>query len=156
VNLARTQVYVRPLNLQTDVKVPHKPEKEYLEFRAKPTGGKYIGFALAAVDKPAPNAAQVAVRPDHLDTGQVTLTGPAGRQLTVRHNPDNHLPVVHHDGKEVDWTQRRKLYSSPDGPGPVSLDWKGDGTLTVRAGGYVFTQTVTPEGKVTFSETRQN
>ena len=80
----------------------------------------------------------------------MTLTGIDGRKLTVTHNAESDLPIVVRDGQKRDW-DRYDLYRSVGASSPMSLGWK-KGTLRIEAGGHVFEQTVTPGGKVTFSE----
>ncbi len=81
----------------------------------------------------------------------VTLTGSGGHTLRMTYRTDGDLPVLLRDGKERDWMAEKDLYRPVDADGPMRLGRK-EGTLTVRAGGHTFIQTVTAEGEVTFRE----
>lgn len=75
-----------------------------------------------------------------------------GRKLKVIYNRDDNLPELYRDGEQYVWMDNKEIYKPMDGgDSPVSLGWK-EGKLIVKAGGYEFVQTVTKDGKVTFSE----
>jgi hypothetical protein len=63
------------------------------------------------------------------------------------------LPVVVRDGVPRNWEKEWDVYRGADSQieSPVQLGWK-DGTLKVKAGGYLFEQTVKRDGRVTFSQ----
>jgi hypothetical protein len=83
--------------------------------------------------------------------GRAALTGTAGATLAVTLDAASNLPRVERDGVARDWTREFDLYRPAQGDGPVSLGWK-TGTLTVRAGGHVFTSTVTATGAASFRD----
>ena len=74
-----------------------------------------------------------------------------GRVLEMTYNTETDLPVLVRNGKARQWDKELGLYKPVGAAGPVGLGWK-TGTLEVRAGGHTFTQTVTKDGKVTFTE----
>lgn len=127
---------------------------------AKPQGEGFCGVAIEVGDAgafadlaafKAAVAAKGSCDRAALAEGRVQLVGSDGRRLAVTWNAENDLPRVERDGVARDWTREFDLYRPTRGEGPISLGWK-QGALTVRAGGKIFTQTVTAEGAVTFTE----
>jgi hypothetical protein len=165
VKLAKTYLAIRPINLRRPERVEAKgktakryPDETWL--KAEATGDGLAGFAMEVGEEPSCGGFKDfkrAVRAEgELDTGkladgEVALVGTDGRRLTMRYNRESDLPVVLRDGERYRWMENFELYKPVDAEGPVSLGWK-EGTLEVRAAGCVFTQTVTADGKVTFSE----
>ncbi len=127
-------------------------------FRAEVRGLKYAGFALEVGEAPEHKsfeAFQQAIRSrsrldlDRLSQGVVKLTGTDGRELLVRHNPENDLPDYSRDGEPWDYQAHLDTYQPEGRDTPIQQKWKS-GTLTVEAGGKRFTCTVTLDGKVSW------
>lgn len=120
--------------------------------------GPLHGYALevgAKADHPTFDAFQQTVlKKSRLDLTDdaATLTATDGRRLRVAAQSTDGLPTVERDGVARDWTAEQAIYDAGDAPDGVWLGWQ-TGTLTVKAGGATYTCTVSPNGKVTFSET---
>ncbi|MFP4056203.1 MAG: hypothetical protein ACLF0G_04975 [Candidatus Brocadiia bacterium] len=164
--LERTWLAVRPIGLQPyarqEAKKFHRGYDDYVVARAESAERKapYVGFALEVGEAgahPSAEAFRRAVKTQGkldlsaLDEGKVVLTGTDGHTLAMSHNPDSDLPAVVRDGQPMAWGKHFELYRPIGARGPIALGWR-EGTLRVEAGGEVFTQTVSPDGKVTFSE----
>ncbi|MGC9454704.1 MAG: hypothetical protein ACP5HU_07550 [Phycisphaerae bacterium] len=165
VEMEKTYLAIRPINLESPEQFEPggKTAQRYgdeLWLRAGSTGDGLAGFAMEVGEEPEygdfesfRNAVRRKQRLDLSELGddEVTFVGTGGRELRMRYNRENDLPVVIRDGRQYEWMENFDLYEPVEAEGPVSLGWK-EGTLEVRAGGYVFTQTVTEDGEVTFSE----
>jgi len=162
VRLEKTWIALRPLNLgQYKVgKVGGKYGRKYPDeavLSAETTGGPYAGYAMEVGEAPTSyDAFKAAVKTkgkcdaSGLNQGTVTLFGTDGRILEMTFNPDNDLPRIARDGKPREWGKELDLYKPVGASGPIRLGWK-TGTLRIEAGGHRFEQTVTKDGKVTFS-----
>ncbi len=161
--LEKTWIALRPVNLG-ELKVQGLKGKDagtYKESQmltAAASGNGLAGLAMEVGESPTSYAAfKAAVKSkgkldlSKLAQNEVELTGSDGRELLVTYNTENDLPTVCRDCKPRVWYHEQDLYKSVGQDGPVNLGWK-EGTLTVKAGGHTFTQTVTEDGKVTFSE----
>ncbi len=164
----QTYIAVRPINLNQPVVVNltqlpcnKRCSKYYQESvlssnpRNKST--PYVGFALEVGEKndygdleTFKQAVQSKGQLDlsRLSQGQIKLIGSSDRTLDMTYNKAA-LPVVRRDGVPRRWDQQWAVYSgaNPQTESPVKLGWK-DGTLTVKAGGYFFEQTVKRDGRV--------
>jgi hypothetical protein len=127
-------------------------------FSAEVRGRSFAGFALEVGEDAAHGSydkfRQAVTKQGQLDSGGlnkgvVSLVGADGRRLTLRHNPDNDLPIVDRDGEPWDYQDHLDVYRPVDSTGPISQEWLS-GTLTVEAGKQRFTCTVTRDGKVTW------
>ena len=169
-------IAVRPINLKLPVLVNltkptclNRCSSYYQEtvLRSNPSNQStsYVGFALEvgeADDYGDLAAFKHAVQAhgqlnlSRLAQSQVKLTGSNDHTLGMTYN-NAALPVVVRDGVSRRWDQEWEVYRGADSrtESPVKLGWK-DGTLTVKAGGYLFEQTVKRDGRVTFSNHRVN
>ncbi len=159
--LEKTWLAVRPINLSAYTTSPTDDGqyRDELTLKATITGSGYAGFALE-VGEPQSHgsydefkrAVQTKSSLDlsALTSGRVQLNGTTGR-LQLRHNPNNSLPSVVRNGAQHDWNQHFALYQPSEGTAPLTLGWK-QGRLRVEAGGSVFEETVTHDGRVTFSQ----
>jgi len=118
----------------------------------------YAGFAMEIGEAPmtldqfkAAVKAKTKLELGEIGQGKVKLTGIGGRVLEFTHNSTNDLPSVIRDGKTRDWAGEFDLYKPVHAPGPISLGWK-KGVLRIEAGGKIFEETLSAEGKATFSE----
>lgn len=166
VEMEKTYLAIRPINLNRPERFEPsgKTAKRYGEelwLRADATGDGLAGFAMEIGEEPVHgdfgsfkrsvrDKQKVQIFSNRSDD-DVKLVGTDGAELRMRYNRESDLPVVIRDGEEYDWMENFDLYKPVDADGPVSLGWK-EGTLTVRAGGHEFTQRVTEDGEVTFSE----
>jgi hypothetical protein len=122
--------------------------KDQRFLRAESKGDKYAGFAMAVLEvETLKSPFKVSMDISGLDRGVVTLKGACGRTLTLRHNPENDLPIIERDRKPFDYARRLDVYSPLEGEAPVLQKYKS-GTLRVEAGGEIFTCTVDNDGKV--------
>lgn len=166
IGMEKTFLAVRPIGLDVNMAgvagKGGKNDPNALTLSAKQTGAPLSGFALLVGDtsefkdfnafRQAVKSRSKLVVPGDAK-GMVVLTGVDGRKLEMGYNAAGELPIVVRDGKARDWMNETDLYKTVDAPagaGLVSLS-RRDGTLRIEAGGQVFTQTVTPEGKVTWS-----
>ncbi len=161
VRLEKTSVAIHPIRLgdYRVTKLGGKYGGQYPEeavLNAKAEGGGYVGFAmevgegdLAAFERAVKARARLDLA--KLADGTVRYQASGGHTLVMTYNRENDLPHVVRDGRTRQWDREVDLYRPVGADGPVSLGWK-DGTLTVRTAGHAFTQTVTADGKVTFSE----
>ena len=179
VRLDKTTLAIRPINLSkpADYALPKtldkidkrtrtpKPNPRYERykdeayFQATATGDSFAGFALEVGEAgshgnydafKAAVTSKSTLDTDTLAGGAVTLTGAGGRTLKLTHNAANDLPRIERDGKPFDYEANLDVYR-PVGPnGPIEQK-RLSGTLTVRAGGKVFSCTLTRDGAVTWS-----
>ncbi|MFW6061283.1 MAG: hypothetical protein ACOC93_00590 [Planctomycetota bacterium] len=158
IGMEKTFVAVWPIGLEDDPDIQPNPETEFVTFSADATADRPTGFAMLVGEKPQfgsldefaqalSSQATLRVTGDRAD-----LTGLDGQRLRVVLNEQSNLPFVFRDGEQHKWTDHYGLYGSPDGNSPIVQQWKGNGTLEIHAGGYEFTQTVTTDGEVTWSE----
>ena len=110
-----------------------------LEIGEASTHGTYAGFKQDVLDNQVLDLTS-------LNDGVAILTGTNGNTLRLSHSGSNQLPGVRINGVDRDWS-RHDLWSPSGDSAPVQLGWR-EGTLRVEAGGHVFVQTVTEEGKV--------
>lgn len=162
VRLQKTWLAVRPINLGAYTLGPvrgrgaGKYRDETVLSAAATAGASHAGYALEVGEEPvgyeAFKKAVQAKGPLPLTRKRAAhvLTGSDGRTLAYFYDGDGELPAVVCDGKTRRWADELDLYKPVGAPGPISLGWK-TGTLRIEAGGHVFTQTVTKDGKVTFS-----
>jgi hypothetical protein len=157
VELEKTYLAVRLINLNAPAKtggIKHKGDSYYT---AAAKGGGLSGFTLIIGEAPqyrsfADFKAAVAKSSTKVDGDAVTLADGAGKTLAVTYNRQNDLPKVVRNGQARDWTKEFDCYRPAAGDGPVSLGWK-TGTLTIKAGGQTFTQSVDPKtGKVSLAK----
>jgi hypothetical protein len=166
--LENTWVALSPINLTAytpvaiaDPKVAEHYSQE-LTLKATSTGNGYAGFVLE-VGEPQThgsyaNFKQGVRRKSRLNlqaiaAGTVQLHSSTGTSLKLTHNAKTELPIVVRNGVQHDWFKHLDLYKSvPESSretAPISLGWK-QGTLRVTAGGSVFEETVSKDGKVSF------
>ncbi len=142
--------------------VSHWSEHQVLSARGNGGGGQYCGFAIEIGEAPEYETfdafrdkvlAAARISDWDADKGEASYTASDGRTLRVVWG--DALPdfIVERDGERHDWAEHAShVYTEADAPageGVLEEDWLG-GTLTVRAGGRVFTSTVTDEGVVSF------
>ena len=171
--MEKTWLALRPINLGDPVtqaitkeikkkKEPTQtvPDSNYADattFNVASQGDSYIGFALEVGEGGDYDSWKRAVKAKGaldlslLNQGVAKLTGSDGQILRVDHNKTDDLPLVHRDGIERKWADEIAVYAPQNGGTLVSQDW-GGGTLRAQAGGRVFTSSVTPDGKVAWSE----
>ena len=147
---------VRLISLAEPAKDGPAPKgKDDSIYSAKSTGGALSGFALEiatpaeARDLPAfikniQSAGKLELAGDH-----VTFLGSNGNKLEVTFNRQNDLPQVTRDGIARDWNKQLAMYQPVDSDGPVVQGWK-TGSLTIKAAGHTFVESVDKDGKVTF------
>lgn len=160
IEFEKTYLALRPINLKSDAfEAINRSKSGSATIRAAHTEGAYAGFAMELGEQPDyanfdafVNAVKSRSKLDlsKVNQGTVTLTGADGKTLAITHNRQNDLPTIERDGKVYNWLENFDLYKSIGGKGPIDLGWR-EGTLRVRAGGHTFEQTVTREGKVTFT-----
>ena len=158
--LEKTWIAIHPVGLG-DVEKKRPDNEEYdkaLVYHADPqTGGSegYRGFAMEVGDASECSYGEfkkmVRERTDidlsHLSEGEVKMTGFDGGTIRMQHNSENDLPLLWRDGHRIQWDAHRDIYEPRFSDGPISLDRK-PGKLRVRAGGHIFSQTVTMDGDV--------
>ena len=163
VGLEKTWLALLPVGLSSLTEVIPKisaKESRYQDerfYQASCVGNSFSGFMLEAGegcsyeefkkmvhDKKGFDASQC-------HNGKLSLTGIDRCCLQFVHNPTNDLPLIKRDGVSHDWSRHTPLYQSLHPNGPINLGWQ-QGTLTIRAGGRIFEQTVTTNGKVRFGE----
>ena len=126
---------------------------------AQGKGGAFCGVAVEVGEAPdfADFAAFKRATLDHarlnldrLDQGEAEFLGAKGQRARLRFADQPSATSVWRDGVPHDWTEHaRHLYRpAPGSPAIIEQTWLG-GTLTIRAGGAVFTATVDPKGRVT-------
>jgi len=134
--------------------------KGYRVLSANGQGGKYCGVALEVGEAPDfPDfaafkkavRAKAKVQSERLADGEAEYTGACGRRIRLRFGDKPAETCVWRDGKLHDWDKHaRYVYRAAGGsPRVIEQRWLG-GTLTVRAGKSVFTETVSKKGLVTF------
>ena len=168
----RTYIAIRPINLELPIPItpPEPPcasrcskyyQEKVLQADSQDKSAAYVGFALEVGETkeyPSLAAFQQAVKSrgkldlSYIRQGLATIKGANGRTLQIQYNPDG-IPTVVRDGKSRNWHKEWDVYQASDSKtiSPVQLGWKS-GTLTVQAGGYRFQQTVTRDGRVSFSQ----
>jgi hypothetical protein len=121
-------------------------------YTAKPSAGATrTGFALEVVEGAQRQHAALKVDKDAFVAGRVKVTDAGGKSLEVTYNKESDLPIVARDGEKREWEKECDLYKPVQGGNaPMSLGWK-TGKLHVEAGGHVLDETVTADGKVTFT-----
>ena len=130
-----------------------------------PSGKGYYGFAIEIFEPDRKTgtedfinaAARIKIDIDKAATGIVSFSGVTGRNVMLRYGRSIEEIEIWRESIKRDWNSAVEmvLYGNADGaPNPVLEQEWGDGTLTVRAGGSVFTSTVTRDGKVSFAETK--
>jgi len=161
VRLEKTWLAIRPIGLG-DYKLGPPPGakdprryKDETVLSARSAGGAYSGYAMEVGEEPTSyDAFKAAVKargslaPMGVRPGYV-LTGSDGHALQAAYNGENDLPIVACQRKARQWLGELDVYKPSSTDGPVSLGWN-TGALTVKAGGHLFTCTVTRDGHVTF------
>lgn len=158
--LEKTWIAVRPIRLGSYAEISTDLASKYpdeIVLQAQPDADPVCGFAMEvgeAPDHAGYDAFKQAVLNEggldlsNLAAGTVVLTGTDGSTLGATYNRDNDIPTVVRNGQTVNWGDHYAVYDPVGGDEPVSLGWM-DGTLTVKAGGYEFVQTVNADGEVT-------
>ncbi|HEY9296394.1 MAG TPA: hypothetical protein VIQ31_08480, partial [Phormidium sp.] len=165
IKLEKTWLAIHPINLNsstTEVKIQDKKAAQLYQdekiLKVTTTGNQYAGFALevgeAKTTGSYENFKKAVKTKTQLDlsliaTGTVQLKGTTGDTLKITHNSKNELPILIRNGVQHNWFENFELYKSPEGNSPISLGWK-TGKLRVEAGGSVFEETVSKDGKVSF------
>ncbi|MCC5845513.1 MAG: hypothetical protein JJU05_14795 [Verrucomicrobia bacterium] len=129
---------------------------------APKSGGPYHGFAMEVGDSSTHRnmaAFRRAVREkavlnvDRLDEGVARLTGSGGGFIELEFPSDNGMAGVNRNGtvRDFDNPEEWALLRVASGHPVLDLGWK-EGTLTVNAGGKVFTSSMDREGNTSFNE----
>ncbi|MBD1836366.1 hypothetical protein H6F61_27710 [Cyanobacteria bacterium FACHB-472] len=159
----KTWLAVHPINLNNHTKITIKGKKleelyrDEVMLKATPKENQYAGFTLEVGDKTTSSYASfkdAVKKKSKLDlsqiaVGTVQLKGVNGDNLKITHNSQNELPTIVRNGVNYDWFENYALYKATEGNSPISLGWK-QGKLRVEAGGLVFEETVSSDGKVSF------
>ncbi|MBD1887991.1 hypothetical protein [Coleofasciculus sp. FACHB-SPT9] len=165
IKLEKTWLAIHPINLNfstTEVKIQDKKAAQLYQdekiLKVTTTDNQYAGFALevgeAKTTGSYENFKKAVKTKTQLDlsliaTGTVQLKGTTGDTLKITHTSKNELPILIRNGVQHNWFENFELYKSPEGNSPISLGWK-TGKLRVEAGGSVFEETVSKDGKVSF------
>lgn len=155
----RTYLAFYPINIRTNEfgGLNQRDGGEH-RFNVSQRGGSYAGFALEVADaRDFRNFGDFRNRVRNsgsldlsgLDEGVVGLTGSSGQTLRLHYSVDDPRPRLERNGESFSWDDNFHVYQPMDDNAPVAVDWQG-GTLTIQAGEHRFTQTVTPQGTVTF------
>lgn len=141
-----------------------RKQERYLEYQALTAtfeGNGYSGFAIEIGDPTThpdfPSFQKAVLSKTQLDIskaaeGLVRFQDSLGKHtVEIRAKEQLSGSPVLADGQVRNWKAPFVKYGStdPNGPSPIEQSWTGD-TLTVRAGGHVFTCTVKEDGTVTF------
>ncbi|MFW5841534.1 MAG: hypothetical protein ACOCZE_13205, partial [Planctomycetota bacterium] len=153
VKLQKTWLAIHPINLG-DWKQSGMPKYgQEMKLTAKASGEGLKGYALEIGEGESFESFKKNVLGKaklNVSDKTVTFTGSGGHTLKTTYNEQNDLPILFYDGEKRDWDDFAQ-WKPVEADYPVQSGWK-DGTLTVRAGGYTFTQTVTEDGQVSWSE----
>ncbi len=140
-----------------DKKTPRWPDHKVVA--GKGSGGRFCGVAVEVGEGTPYEAFKKAVLANSkldvsaIDKGAAKLTSCDGRGLRVQYADTLAGFKVWRHGREHDWADHgRTVYTDADrgADGLIHQEWLG-GTLTVRAGGAVFTGTVDDAGGYTFT-----
>lgn len=157
-----TYLAIRPLNLDLQALAPLvAATRGDVQVHAAQTGGTYAGFAMLVADA-EDHASFAAFRRQvlaeetfdvsGLAQGRVNVRTPEGNTLGMQWQAGDRRPAVFRNGERYDWDAHLNVYQPMGAEGPVHVEWQG-GTLTLRAGEAFFQQTVTEDGRVTFTTT---
>jgi hypothetical protein len=161
----KTWIALRPINLSGRTESPLDPKKasantrykDELFLQSETQGDSFAGFALEVAESGSWSDFKRDVKSKSqldlsgLKNGEVELTGRHGHKLKLAHNAQNDLPRVWRNGTLHDWSRQLDLYQPVNATAPISLGWQ-KGALRVEAGGKIFEEAISPDGKVTFSE----
>ena len=143
-------------------KKPFWPDHHVLS--AAGQGGSYCGFAIEFGEAETHGTyeqfknkvlASAKLDASAANSGTVEYTSATGTKVKMTFADDLANYKVWRNGQFHDWKQHAAIawqqVGAAPGAGLIHQQWRGDGTLRVQAGGHRFTCTVTPEGKVSFS-----